>query len=106
VKFYNDAASRLATLKLRAEIESTSKEQDIVQVITSLQEAYGALASADRMNGLNSTALSDFQEIIDRDFRALLKIESRQRWGGPTKPQSIRLGDNAHQNFPTPMYVC
>jgi hypothetical protein len=60
VKFYNDAASRLATLKLRAEIESTSAEQDVVQLITSLQEAYGTLASTDQMNGLNSTALSVF----------------------------------------------
>ena len=78
-KFYNDAAARLAALKLRAAIESTPKEQDLVQAITNLQGAYAALANTDRMNGLNSTALADFQNRIDRDFQALLKKEAFQK---------------------------
>lgn len=78
-KFYNDAAARLAALKLRAEIQSTAKEQDLVRAITNLQQAYTALANTDRMNGLNSTAIADFQNSIDRDFRALLKKEAFQK---------------------------
>jgi hypothetical protein len=79
LKFYNDTAARLATLKLRAEIESTPKEQDLVQIITNLQGAYAALADADRRNDLNSTVLADFQKTIDRDFHALLKREAFQK---------------------------
>jgi hypothetical protein len=78
-KFYNDAAARLAALKLRAEIQSTPKEQDLVRAITNLQQAYATLANTDRINGLNSTAIADFQNSIDRDFRALLKKEAFQK---------------------------
>ena len=78
-KFYNDAAARLAALKLRAEIESTPKEQELVQAITNLQGAYAALANTDRINGLNSRTLADFQTSIDRDFQALLKKEAFQK---------------------------
>jgi hypothetical protein len=78
-KFYNDATARLAALKLRAEIESTPKEQDLVQAITNLQGAYAALANTDRIRGLNSTVLVDFQNSIDRDFQALLKKEAFQK---------------------------
>jgi len=78
-KFYNDAAARLAALKLRAEIQSTPKEQEVVKAITNLQAAYTALASTDRMNGLNSRTLAEFQNSVDREFQALLKKEAFQK---------------------------
>jgi hypothetical protein len=78
-RFYNDVAARLTALKLRAEIESTPKEQELVQAIANLQGAYAALANTDRLKGLNSTTLVEFQNSIDRDFQALLKKEAFQK---------------------------
>ena len=78
-KFYNEAAAQFAALKLRAEIESTPKEQEVVQAITNLQDDYTALANTDRLNGLTSTGLAEFRNKIDSHFQALLKKEAFEK---------------------------
>jgi hypothetical protein len=49
-KFDNEVATRLAALKLWAEIEATPKEQKLVQSSTNVQDDYTALANTDRLN--------------------------------------------------------